>query len=410
MLQQTTAATVAGRFPAFLARFPSRRSSPSSAAEPSRPEAPGDSGMPARVRAIPTLPASPEGLRAALLAWWDGARRTLPWRAAPGARPDPWAVLVSEVMLQQTTAATVAGRFPAFLARFPSPAALARAPLEEVLHAWQGLGYYRRARALHACARAIEAAHGGRVPAEPAALAALPGLGAYSAAAVAAIAFELPVLPVDGNVARVGARLLGLELPVAAARPVVAAALAPLAPGPRPGEFAQALMELGALLCRPRSPTCPDCPWRSACRARAGGAPDRLPLPFERATRPERTTLAFLLRRADGAVLLRRRPERGLLAGMMELPSAPWGPELPFAAWLAYAPAAADWEPVAGEVRHLFTHLVLRARLVRARLPAPAPGPVEGLWFRPEELAAATLPTLTRKLLRLGGIEPPRPA
>lgn len=364
--------------------------------------------MPARP--IPSLPAAPERLRGALLAWWDGARRTLPWRAPPGVRPDPWAVLVSEVMLQQTGAATVAGRFPAFLARFPSPAALARAPLEEVLHAWQGLGYYRRARALHACARAIVAGHGGRVPGEPAVLAGLPGLGAYSAAAVAAIAFDRPVLPVDGNVARVGARLLGLELSAAAARPVVAAALAPLAPGPRPGELAQALMELGALLCRPRAPGCPDCPWRSACRARALGAPERLPLPAARADRPERATLAFLLRRADGAVLLRRRPEHGLLAGLMDLPSAPWGPELPLAAWLAHAPAAAAWEPVAGEVRHLFTHLVLRARLVRAWLPATAAGPLEGLWFRPEELAAAPLPTLTRKLLRLGGIEPPRPA
>jgi len=354
------------------------------------------------------LPEEPARLRAALLAWWDAARRELPWRARPGARPDPWAVLVSEVMLQQTTAATVAGRFAAFLARFPTPSALAQADLEEVLHAWQGLGYYRRARALHACARAIEAGHGGRVPDDPEALLRLPGLGSYSTAAVAAIAFDRPVLPVDGNVVRVGCRLLGLELVPGPARRVVAEALAPLAAGPRPGDLAQAVMELGALVCRPRAPDCAACPWRAACRARASGEPERLPLRPVPKRRPEQVTLAFLLRRADGAVLLRRRPEGGILGGMMELPSAPWGPERPIAEALAHAPAVAAWEPVAGEVRHVFTHLVLRARLVRARLPERAsPPPAEGCWFPPAELARAALPTLTRKLLRLGGVEPP---
>jgi A/G-specific adenine glycosylase len=225
---------------------------------------------------LPVLPAAPAELRAVLLDWWDATRRDLPWRARPGERPDPWAVLTSEVMLQQTTAATVAGRFPAFFARFPSPSALARAELEEVLHAWQGLGYYRRARALHACAQAIETGHGGRVPDDPAALRRLPGLGPYTVAAVAAIAFDRPMVPVDGNVVRVGTRLLGLQLEPGAARTRVAEALAPLGLGPRPGDLAQALMELGALVCRPRGPDCAACPWRDPCRARASGAPDRL--------------------------------------------------------------------------------------------------------------------------------------
>lgn len=342
-------------------------------------------------------------LRAALLDWYDRARRELPWRAPPGAAADPWAVLVSEVMLQQTGASTVARRFDAFLGRFPTPARLAAAPLEEVLHAWQGLGYYRRARALHGCARAIVARHDGRVPADPEALRALPGLGPYSAAAVAAIAFDRPVLPVDGNVARVGARLLGLELPAPSLRPAVARALAPLADGARPGDLAQAVIELGALLCRPLAPACPDCPWRESCRGAASGEPERLPLRAARSQRPERSAVAFLLRRADGAVLLRRRPEGGILGGMMELPSTPWGDARPLAESLRYAPAEVAWEPVAGTVRHVFTHLALRVRLLRAA----GEGPAEGCWLDPEALAAAALPTLTRKLLRHGGVEPP---
>jgi len=364
-----------------------------------------------RARPTPTaLPAEPTELREALLDWWDAARRDLPWRARPGERPDPWAVLASEVMLQQTTAATVAGRFPGFYVRFPSPSALARADLQEVLHAWQGLGYYRRARALHACAREIERAHGGRVPNDPEALLRLPGLGPYSAAAVAAIAFDRPVLPVDGNVVRVGTRLLGLALEPGPARNAVAEALAPLAEGPRPGDFAQALMELGALVCRPRGPDCAACPWRAPCRGRASGAPERLPLRPLREPRPEQVTLAFLLRRADGAVWLRSRPQHGILGGMMELPSSPWGPPRGIEEDLAHAPAAASWEPVAGEIRHVFTHLVLRARLVRAQMPEGAVRPQgDGAWFAPDELGRAPLPTLTRKLLRLGGVEPPGP-
>jgi A/G-specific adenine glycosylase len=313
-------------------------------------------------------------------------------------------------MLQQTTAATVAGRFPGFYVRFPSPSALARADLQEVLHAWQGLGYYRRARALHACAREIERAHGGRVPNDPEALLRLPGLGPYSAAAVAAIAFDRPVLPVDGNVVRVGTRLLGLALEPGPARNAVAEALAPLAEGPRPGDFAQALMELGALVCRPRGPDCAACPWRAPCRGRASGTPERLPLRPLREPRPEQVTLAFLLRRADGAVWLRSRPQHGILGGMMELPSSPWGPPRGIEEDLAHAPAAASWEPVAGEIRHVFTHLVLRARLVRAQMPEGAVRPQgDGAWFAPDELGRAPLPTLTRKLLRLGGVEPPGP-
>lgn len=344
-----------------------------------------------------------ERLRAALLRWYERARRDLPWRARPGAPADPWAVLVSEVMLQQTTAATVARRFPVFLERFPSPQAMAAASLDDVLHAWQGLGYYRRARALHACARAIAAEHGGQVPVERASLRSLPGLGEYAAAAVAAIAFDRPHLAVDANVARVGSRLLGLDRPPAVARRIVAVALAPLVDGPRPGDAVQALMELGALLCRPADPACLACPWRPFCRAAREGRPERFPTPAVPRSRAEQTTVAFLLRRPDGALLLRRRPETGLLAGLAELPSTPWGPERSLEDCLVHAPAPGPWDPVPGEVRHVFTHLVLRARVLVSRTDHP----IEGLWYPPERLGEAALPTLTRKLLRHAGIPVP---
>ena len=201
-------------------------------------------------------PADVAQLRQRLLAWYDSARRVLPWRALPGVRPDPWRVLVSELMLQQTTVATVRARFAPFLARFPTLAALARAPVDDVLHAWQGLGYYRRARALHACAQTVVAHHDGRLPLEVDALAGLPGLGPYTAAAVAAIAGGRAVVPVDANVERVLARMLALDQPAESARPRLRRAAARLASPAQAGDLAQAVMELGALVCTPRRPAC----------------------------------------------------------------------------------------------------------------------------------------------------------
>lgn len=342
-----------------------------------------------------------QAMRAALLCWFDRERRELPWRAAAGESANPWAVLVSEVMLQQTTVATAAQRFPAFMARFPTPAALASSSLEEVLVAWQGLGYYRRARLLHACARAIVAAHGGRVPDTPEQLRALPGLGAYSAFAVAAIAFNRPVLPVDGNVARVGARLLGLSMPAHRVRATVARELAMLAEGPRPGDLAQALIELGALICRPRAPACDRCPLQRFCCAAESGRPEDFPLPSQRKTLPVRSTMAFFLQRPDGAILFRRRPEEGLLGGMIELPSSPWGSERSLEEHLAHAPASIAWRPLPGEVRHRFTHLELRVLLACGTLEE---NDVAGLWLTPADLAEVPLPTLTRKLLVQCGV------
>lgn len=342
-------------------------------------------------------------LRSALLAWYDGAKRDLPWRARPGEAPAPWRVLVSELMLQQTTVATVLGRFEPFLARFPTLEALAAASLDDVLHAWQGLGYYRRARALHACARAVVERHGGRLPLEPEALEALPGVGAYTAAAVAAIAGEAAVVPVDANVERVLSRVLAVETPLPAARPKLRAAAQALAAPERAGDFAQSLMELGALVCTPRRPACLACPWRPWCEAAKRGEQESFPRKAGRAARGVRHATAFLLERADGAVLFRRRPLEGLLGGMIELPSTPWleDPAAVAAAIPAAAPARVHWSPVPGEVRHVFTHLDLTVRLVRGTAEGMEE---EGLWARPFRFPELALPTFTKKLLRHAGL------
>jgi A/G-specific adenine glycosylase len=348
--------------------------------------------------------ASPAWLIDRLLAWYDAHRRELPWRAAPGRAPDPYRVLLSEVMLQQTTVATVRARFAAFLARFPDVATLAAADSAEVLHVWQGLGYYRRARALHDCARAVVARHGGRLPADAEALRALPGIGPYTASALRAIAFGAAAVPVDGNVLRVMARLHWVEAPLPGAVAELAALAGRLASSRRPGDLAQALMDLGATVCRPRRPACLMCPWRPACAAHAAGVAEALPRRASRPERPVRRGLAFRLARPDGAILFRRRPPSGLLGGLHELPSSPWqdGP-LELARALGHAPTRAVWRVHDAPVRHAFTHFVLELTLAEAALardldPAPRFAPV---WCAPHELDRLALPTVMRKLLRL---------
>ena len=357
-----------------------------------------------RVSARGTRPgaAKPAALPLApLLDWYGRHRRDLPWRALRGRQPDPYRVLLSEFMLQQTTVATVSRRFPEFLARFPTLAAVAAADEAEVLHAWQGLGYYRRARSLHALARAVVARHGGMLPHDDTALRALPGIGAYTAAAVRAIAFDQPVVPVDGNVQRVMARVASVETPLPAAAPELAALAAALAPRERAGDVAQALMDLGAAVCRPRQPRCPLCPWGTLCAARAAGIAEQLPRRAPRGARPVRRGLAFLLARDDGAILFRRRPAEGLLGGLHELPSSPWQEgQLAVETALAHAPAAATWRLHPAPVRHVFTHFVLELTLAEASVRA-AP---EGLWCVPGDFGRLALPSVMRKLLQQAGL------
>ncbi len=334
----------------------------------------------------------------ALLAWYDRHRRTLPWR---GAR-DPYRVWLSEVMLQQTTVAAVGPRYERFLARFPDVGALARAPWEEVAEEWAGLGYYARARNLHAGAKALAARNG--FPDTVEELRAIPGIGPYTAAAVAAIAFDRPVVPTDGNVERVTSRVHAVTDPLPGAKRRLDALaqrwMEHEAARARPGDFAQALFDLGATVCTPRRPTCALCPWRGTSAAQREGIQDPLPRKAPKAARPTRHSTHFLAVDRDGNWLLRRRPETGLLGGMLEIPGtpprdAPWGD----AEALASAPLSAlPWRRLPGEARHGFTHFELRMTLLTARADAPAP---DACAWMPPEAARPALPTVMRRLLAL---------
>ncbi|HXE16011.1 MAG TPA: A/G-specific adenine glycosylase [Stellaceae bacterium] len=336
-------------------------------------------------------------LASMLLAWYDRHRRDLPWRAHPGETPDPYRVWLSEIMLQQTTVATVGPRFGAFLARWPDVRALAAAALDDVLHEWQGLGYYARARNLHACARAIVAVHGGEFPADEAMLRTLPGIGAYTAAAVAALAFDIPATPLDGNIERVVARLFAVEEPLPGAKEQIRALAATLTPARRPGDYAQAAMDLGATICTPLRPACALCPWREPCRARARGIAEELPRQLPKKPKPQRFGVVFWAVRKDGAVLLRRRPDKGLLGGMMEFPSTPWRE----AKWstpaiIAESPVTSEWAPVPGLVRHGFTHFDLALGIWIGKAPKTLP---DGFVVTPpERFNTLALPTLMKKV------------
>jgi A/G-specific adenine glycosylase len=326
-----------------------------------------------------------------LLDWYDRHARVMPWRVPPadraaGIRPDPYRVWLSEVMLQQTTVAAVKDYFHRFTTRWPTVAALAAAEDAAVMGEWAGLGYYARARNLLKCARAVVAEHGGRFPETREALLTLPGIGPYTASAIAAIAFDEPATVVDGNVERVMSRLFHVETPLPAAKAELTALAERLTPAERAGDYAQAVMDLGATICTPRSPACGICPWVHACAARGAGVQAGLPRKSPKADTPLRRGTVWLGHR-DGAILLERRPERGLLGGMLGLPGDAWdgagGP----------APAEADWQE-AGEVRHTFTHFHLILRVMVAEVSGPV---TRGEWLDRAAFRPADLPTVMRK-------------
>jgi A/G-specific adenine glycosylase len=334
---------------------------------------------------------------ATLLAWYDRHRRDLPWRVGRGERPDPYRVWLSEIMLQQTTVATVGPRFEAFCRRWPDVGALAAAPLDDVLHEWQGLGYYARARNLHACARAVVGRYGGEFPRDEAALAELPGIGPYTAAAIAALAFDLPATPMDGNIERVMARLFGVAAPLPGAKRQIHAFARTLTPAERPGDYAQAAMDLGATICTPVRPACVLCPWREGCRARALGTAEQLPRRPAKKAKPARYGIVFWAVRDDGAVLLRRRPERGLLGGMMEFPSTPWrAVEWQDVAIAEHGPVKARWQPLPGAVRHSFTHFDLALQVWIGTAPKSLPSGFVA--EPPHRFPTLALPTLMKKV------------
>jgi A/G-specific adenine glycosylase len=311
-------------------------------------------------------------------------------------------------MLQQTTVKAVIPYYQRFLARWPTIESLAAAPLDHVLAAWAGLGYYSRARNLHKCAQLIASEHGGQFPRTAEALLTLPGIGPYTAAAIAAIAFGEPATPVDGNIERVMARLFALKEPLPAAKPKLRSLAASLAPAERAGDFAQALMDLGASICTPKRPSCLMCPLQRGCAANAEGIAAELPIKPVKADRPLRVGLAFVALREDGSVLLRRRPEAGLLGGMLEVPSTAWSETLPpLDQALRAAPVLGEWWAVPGTVTHTFTHFRLELMVYRAVLPIEAAltfwaDPQRCRWVLRRNLHGEALPSVMRKVLAHG--------
>jgi A/G-specific adenine glycosylase len=327
----------------------------------------------------------------ALLDWYDAHGRDLPWRVRPRAaeRADPYRVWLSEVMLQQTTVAAVKAYFARFTALWPDVHALAAAEDGAVMAEWAGLGYYARARNLLACARTVVERHQGIFPADLQALRALPGVGPYTAAAIAAIAFDRPEVVVDGNVERVMARVFAVETPLPAAKPLLVAAAASLTPTHRPGDYAQAVMDLGATICTPRSPACGICPWMAACQARVRGIAADLPRKSAKPGKPTRQGQVWVGRRPDGALLLERRQGKGLLGGTLGFPGAGWDGSA------GEPPAPAVWA-AAGLVRHTFTHFHLDLTVLSAHLSLDC-APLRGEFLGPNAFSPQDLPTLMRK-------------
>ncbi len=343
-------------------------------------------------------------MRAALLDWYDAEGRTLPWRVRPedrarGVSADPYAVWLSEIMLQQTTVPHATPYWRAFLERWPSVHDLAAAPRDDVLAAWAGLGYYARARNLHKCAQVVSSELDGAFPDMLDELRKLPGVGDYTANAIRAVAFDKPASVVDGNVERVISRLIALETPLPKAKPQIKAVAAELADPARPGDYAQALMDLGATVCAPKSPDCAICPWSVWCVARAEGTQTRYPLKEKKKPKPARRGACFHVMK-DGALWLRRRPETGLLGAMMELPGTGWS-EAPDRDELAEAqPFQAEWRH-AGQVRHVFTHFALELDVYCAEAPAGWTPP-QGVMVSVRDLDKSGLPSVMMKAAKLG--------
>ena len=348
----------------------------------------------------PGAPAKPPVASASardLLTWYDRHRRELPWRAKLGETPDPYRVWLSEIMLQQTTVTAVRPYFLRFLDLFPTVQALAEARSEAVMGAWAGLGYYSRARNLHACAKVVTAMGG--FPRTEAELRALPGIGPYTAGAIAAIAFGARAAAVDGNVERVMSRVHLVEIPLPAAKSEIHRLTFALVPPDRPGDFAQALMDLGATICTPKRPACALCPWMAPCRARAAGLQEALPRKTPKREGELRVGAAFVALRRDGAVLLRTRPPKGLLGGMAEVPTSEWRADYDVAKAVLDAPLDARWQRLPVPVRHVFTHFPLELSVQVAKVASGTAAPEGMRWVPVARLGEEALPTLMRKVL-----------
>ncbi|MGB3454940.1 MAG: A/G-specific adenine glycosylase [Litorimonas sp.] len=345
-----------------------------------------------------------DAMRAALLDWYDREGRTLPWRVRPedranGATSDPYAIWLSEIMLQQTTVPHGTPYWHKFLRLYPTVADLAAAPLDEVLTHWAGLGYYARARNLHKCANVVVADHGGMFPQTYAELIKLPGIGDYTASTIAAICFDEPTTIVDGNVERVIARLHRLDAPLPKAKPEIKRLAAVLSDPDRPGDYGQAVMDLGATICMPRSPSCLLCPWNAWCLAFEAGDPTSFPKKVPKKAKPVRHGQAFVMRK-DDTVWLRRRDEDGLLGGMMEVPGSAWT-DSPAEGVNPDFAALANWTRLPAGVRHVFTHFELRLEVFRGEMQDDPPA--EGRWVDVNRLDGEALPSLYAIVLKAAG-------
>lgn len=346
-------------------------------------------------------PVSAEQLSQDLLVWYDTHAREMPWRVGPaarasGVRPDPYRIWLSEVMLQQTTVAAVKDYFERFTRRWPRVGDLAAAEDGDVMAEWAGLGYYARARNLLKCARVVAEEFEGVFPDTYEGLIALPGIGPYTAAAISAIAFDRPETVLDGNVERVMARLHDEHEPLPAVKPVLKAHAAHLTPGARPGDYAQAVMDLGATICTPKSPACGICPWRDPCRARVKGTAPELPKKTPKKPKPTRYGFVYLARSAEGDWLLERRPDKGLLGGMLGWPGSEWND-----APTETPPFDADWQDLGAEVRHTFTHFHLILQVRSAELPADFEPRAGQELVRRHDFRPSSLPTVMRKAFDL---------
>jgi A/G-specific adenine glycosylase len=341
---------------------------------------------------------------ALLLDWYDRHRRKLPWRPPAGERADPYAVWLSEIMLQQTGVKTVGPYFLKFVARWPGVDALGRASLDDVLRMWAGLGYYSRARHLHACAVAVRRDHGGVFPDTEQGLRALPGIGPYTAAAIAAIAFGRRTMPVDGNIERVVSRLYAVEQPLPPAKPLIQELATTLLGATRAGDSAQALMDLGSSICTPKKPACVLCPLNEDCAARGRGDQESFPRKAPKKTGALRLGAAFVVTRGD-CLLVRSRPEKGLLGGMTEVPTSHWLAAQDHKAALKQAPVLGGitrWHRKAGVVSHVFTHFPLELVVYTAKVPARARAPNGMRWVPIATLADEALPNVMRKVIAHG--------
>lgn len=344
----------------------------------------------------------PQAMTARLLAWYDRHHRDLPWRTPPargktGIRTDPYRVWLSEVMLQQTTVQAVKAYFDRFTALWPGVEDLAAAPTEAVMAAWAGLGYYARARNLKKCAEAVAFEHGGRFPDTEEDLLALPGIGAYTAAAIAAIAFNRKATVVDGNVERVVTRLHRIATALPAAKPEIRVVTAQMVPDDRPGDFAQAMMDLGATICTPRRPACALCPLNGDCRALAESDPELYPVKAAKKEKPVRRGAAYVAVGPGPSIYLRRRPDNGLLGGMSEVPGTAWTAREDGASDVSGAPFPADWTP-AGTITHVFTHFELRLTVYRSDTNRVQESD-DGWWQPVDKIDRAALPTVMKKAI-----------